>query len=366
MPWSADANGAGVKFDLVVNLERMDDSVEMQDVLSHTTEMVEMADAAGFAIVWAAEHHAIEMTIAPSPFQLLTHFAARTSQIRLGTAVVVAPYWHPIKLAGEAALFDLLSGGRLEFGIGRGAYQREFDRLMDGMHQHLGVPMMLEMLPAVKALWQGDYAHDGEYWKFPTSTSCPKPLQKPHPPIWVAARDPGTFNASVAEGYSIVTWALTRPFAEVELYKSHFEKALAASHGIERPRFGTMRHVGVYSSAGGEAPFIEAVQRQGRAFENLFRNLAPVVEGFPQDPDPELLTNQTEYEPDNLMANLILGTPDEVIEKLQPYADLGVDHFVFNSAYGLAPEHQKESLRLFIDEVMPAFAVGSGRAATAG
>jgi alkanesulfonate monooxygenase SsuD/methylene tetrahydromethanopterin reductase-like flavin-dependent oxidoreductase (luciferase family) len=344
-----------VKFDLVVNLERLNDSADMRDVLSHVTQLVKMADEGGFATAWAAEHHALEMTIAPGPFQLLTHWAAHTSRIRLGTAVVVAPYWHPIKLAGEAALFDLLSGGRLEFGIGRGAYQREFDRIKDGMDQKLGAPMVREMLPALKALWQGDYAHDGEFWKFPTSRSCPAPLQKPHPPIWVAARDPNSFETAVREGSSVMTWALTRSLSEVELYKSHFETALAAHPEVKRPRFMTMRHTGIYEKPGGEAPFIEAIQHQGRQFENLFRNLAPVVDGFPQDPDPSLLTNQAEYEASNLKQNLILGTPDEAIVKLKEYEALGVDHFCFNSAFGLAPEHQERSLRLFIDEVMPAF-----------
>jgi alkanesulfonate monooxygenase SsuD/methylene tetrahydromethanopterin reductase-like flavin-dependent oxidoreductase (luciferase family) len=355
-----------VKFDLVVNLERLNDSADMRDVLRHVTQLVKMADEGGFATAWAAEHHALEMTIAPSPFQLLTHWAAHTSRIRLGTAVVVAPYWHPIKLAGEAALFDLLSGGRLEFGIGRGAYQREFDRIKDGMDGKLGVPMMREMLPALKALWQGDYAHDGEYWKFPASKSCPTPLQKPHPPIWVAARDPGTFDAAVREGYNVMTWALTRSFSEVQLYKSHFENALAAHPEVTRPRFMTMRHTGIYATPGNDAPFIEAITRQGRQFENLFRNLAPVVDGFPQDPDPSLLTNQAEYEPSNLRQNLILGTPDEAIVKLKEYEALGVDHFCFNSAFGLAPEHQERSLRLFIDEVMPAFREASPDTTTVG
>ena len=121
-----------MRFNLVVNLERMTPEADMRDVARHLTEMVKMADEGGFDIVWAAEHHALEMTIAPGPFQLLAHLAAHTSRIRLGTAVVVAPYWHPIKLAGEAAMFDLLSNGRLEFGIGKGAYQREFDRMKNG------------------------------------------------------------------------------------------------------------------------------------------------------------------------------------------------------------------------------------------
>src|SRR5580658_6639755 len=145
-------------------MERFDASQDMRDVAREALELVTLAEQGGFEVAWAAEHHTIELTAGPNPFVLLAHWAAHTSRIRLGTAVAVAPYWHPIKLAGEAALFDLLSGGRLEFGIGRGAYQREFDRMMGGMDQRLGVPMMLEMLPALRALWQGDYAHEGKYW----------------------------------------------------------------------------------------------------------------------------------------------------------------------------------------------------------
>ena len=344
-----------MRFNLVINLERMTPEADMRAVLANLTDMARMADEGGFDILWAAEHHALEMTIAPGPFQLLAHLAAHTDRIRLGTAVVVAPYWHPIRLAGEAALFDLISGGRLEFGIGRGAYQREFERMAGGENPNIGVPMMLEMLPALKALWQGDYAHEGEYWSFPTSTSVPKPLQQPHPPIWVAARDPGTFNAAVKEGYDVMTWALTRPFAEVETYMGRFEEALAAAPGVKRPRFMTMRHTGIFAKPAEGDVFIQSIQRQGRQFENLFRNLAPVVDGFPQEPDPALLTNQAEYAPDNLLENLVLGTPEQAIAKLKRYEALGVDYFCYNGAYGLPLEQQKASLKLFIDEVMPAF-----------
>ncbi len=354
-----------MKFNLVINLERMDPSMDTREVFDHVVEMVQMAEEGGFEIAWAAEHHAIEMTIAPAPFQKLAYLAAKTSRIRLGPAVVVAPYWHPIKLAGEAAFFDVLSNGRLEFGIGKGAYQREFDRMAGGMHQNKGVPMMLEMLPALKALWQGDYEHQGEYWSFPSATSCPKPLQQPHPPIWVAARDPGTFNAAVKEGYNIMTWALTRPFDEVEKYMGHFEDALAANPGVKRPRFMTMRHTGVFEDPKESEIFTNAIIRQGQQFENLFKQLAPVIDGFPQDPDPALLTNQGEYTPDHLLAHLILGSPEQVIEKLKPYEALGVDYFCYNASYGLPLEQQKKSLQLFCDKVVPAFAEAAGDTAAA-
>ena len=122
-----------MRFSLAINLERMDPTDDMRAVADHVLEMVQLADEAGFDTAWAAEHHAIEMTIAPAPFQLLAWWAAHTERIRLGTAVAVAAYWNPIRLAGESALLDLLSGGRLELGLGRGAYQREFDRIVPGL-----------------------------------------------------------------------------------------------------------------------------------------------------------------------------------------------------------------------------------------
>lgn len=97
-----------MKFHLAINLERMDDTTDMAQVRDHTLEMVQMADRAGFEIVWAAEHHAMEMTIAPNPFQLLSWWAQHTDQIRLGAGVANAAYWHPINIAGEAAMLDLM------------------------------------------------------------------------------------------------------------------------------------------------------------------------------------------------------------------------------------------------------------------
>ena len=96
-----------MKFDLAINLERISGNLEMPAVVKHTLDMVQMAEAGGFTTVWSAEHHALEMTIAPDPFQLLTWWGSNTDTIRLGTAVAVAPYWHPIKLAGEAAMCDV-------------------------------------------------------------------------------------------------------------------------------------------------------------------------------------------------------------------------------------------------------------------
>ena len=344
-----------MKFQLAVNLERMDDKTDMDAVQKHTLEMVQMAEEGGFDIVWAAEHHALEMTIAPNPFQILTWWASNTNRIRLGSGVANASYWHPINLAGEAAFLDLISGGRLEFGLGSGAYQREFDRMRPGLKQSDAWQYMQEMLPVVQALWKGDVEHNGEFWQFPTSTSCPKPVQE-NPPIWVAARSPITFDYALKNDCNVMSWPLTRPFSEAELYMQQFEETLAKYPNARRPRFAMMRHAAVYENQTGRDEAIDAIRCVLGQFENLFRNLGGVTNGFPKQIPLAELANRDEYNADMLEENLLFGTPDQVIGKLKRYQDLGVEDFIYYASMGLGMDAQKKSLKLFCDEVMPALA----------
>ena len=343
-----------MKFQLAVNLERMDDTIDMQDVARHTLEMVQMADEAGFNIVWAAEHHALEMTIAPNPFQILTWWAKETNSVRLGTAVATAAYWHPINLAGEAAFLDLISGGRLDFGIGSGAYQREFDRMHPGLKQSDGWRYMQEMLPVVCALWQGDVAHEGEFWQFPTSTSCPKPLQ-PEVPVWVAARSPITYDYALREKCHVMSWPFTRGFEEAELYKKHLHEAIEKANNGFQPTFAMMRHAAVYDNEADRDEALRAIRTVLGQFENLYRNLGDVENGFPKQIPLNELEGREQYEPSMLEENLLFGSPETVIGKLQKYQNLGVDEFIYYASMGMDVAAQKRSLKLFCDEVMPAF-----------
>lgn len=343
-----------MKFQLAVNLERIDDSLDMKDVARHTLEMVQIAEEGGFDIVWAAEHHALEMTIAPNPFQILTWWSQNTSRIRLGTAVATAAYWHPINLAGEAAFLDLISGGRLEFGIGSGAYQREFDRMKPGLKQTDGWRYMQEMLPALRELWKGDYAHDGEFWKFPASTSVPKPVQ-PEVPVWVAARSPITYDYAIRERAHVMCWPFTRPHSEAELYKRQLDEAIQKADNGWKPRFALMRHSCIYENEADRQEAINAIRRALSQFENLFRNADDVREGFPTSIPLDQLEGREQYEPQMLEQNLMFGSPEEAIEKLKIYDDLGVDEYIYYASMGLGHEAQKRSLKSFCDNVMPEF-----------
>lgn len=342
-----------MKFQLAINLERLDDSLDMKDVARHTLEMVQLAEAGGFDIVWAAEHHALEMTIAPNPFQILTWWASETSKIRLGTAVATAAYWHPINLAGEAAFLDLLSGGRLEFGIGSGAYQREFDRMKPGLQRSDAWRYMQEMLPAVRELWQGDYEHNGEFWQFPSATSVPKPSQ-PDVPVWVAARSPITYDYAMRERCHVHCWPLTRPMAEAELYKQQLDEAMVKADNGWVPRFALMRHACIYEDQADRDEALDAIRTLLGQFENLFRNSGAVLNGFPKQIPLDELEGREQYDPAMLEENLLFGSPETVIEKLKAYQALGIDEFIYYASMGLSHASQKRSLKRFCDEVIPA------------
>ena len=344
-----------MKFHLAINLERMTPETDIRAVRDHTLEMVKMADAAGFEIAWAAEHHALEMTIAPNPFQILTWWGEHAKNIRLGVGVVNAAYWHPIDLAGEAAFLDLTSEGRLEFGIGSGAYQREFDRMFPGLDQKDGWRYMQEMLPVVKELWKGDYAHDGEFWHFPSSTSCPKPLQQ-EVPIWVAARAPITFDYAVEHGCNIMSWPLTMPMSEAESYRGRLDDAIARNGGTFNGTWAMMRHTAVYETEEDRQQALAAIRVQLAMFGNLMTKTGEVHNGFPDTVNAEELAGNFRVDPVMLEENLMFGTPETVIEKLKLYEALGVDAFIYYASMGMDMDQQKESLKLFIDKVMPAYA----------
>lgn len=343
-----------MKFHIAINLERMDDSTDMRAVRDHTLEMVQIADRAGFEIAWAAEHHALEMTIAPNPFQIMTWWAGHTDNIRLGCGVANAAYWHPINLAGEAALVDLISGGRLELGLGSGAYQREFDRMHPGLQQKDSHRYMQEMLPLVRELWKGDVEHNGENWQFPKATSCPKPMQN-EVPMWVAARSPITFDYAVANNCNVMTWPLTMGMEEAEKYASLLAEAKAKSPGWNGT-FSMMRHSAIYDNEADRTATMDAIRNALGKFGNLMMKKGDVVNGFPDNVPLEELEGNLRVEPKMLEENLMFGSPETVRTKLKAYEALGVDAFIYYASMGLDMAVQKRSLQLFINDVMPEFA----------
>lgn len=346
-----------MKFSLFVHMERWDESISHRQLFEDLTELTLMAEAGGFSTVWIGEHHSMEYTISPSPMPTLAYLAARTTTIRLGAGTIIAPFWNPVRAAGECALLDVISNGRMEVGLARGAYQFEFDRLANGMPATDGGQHLREMVPAVKALWQGDYAHDGEIWKFPTSTSSPRPIQQPYPPMWIAARDPDSHNFAVKNGCNVMVTPLMKGDEEVLDLKNKFEAALANNADVPRPQLMVLRHTHVHSVDDPEGWKLgaAAISRFYRTFDAWFGNKQTPVNGILPPSPEEKFKDRPEFELENIRKNTMIGTPDEIIARIRYYQELGVDEFSFWCDNSLPHAEKKKSLDLFIKHVVPAF-----------
>jgi len=345
-----------MKFSLSLHMERFSPNKDMMEVKNNLLSLVRMADEGGFHTLWTPEHHTIEFMISPNPFCILTWWGDHTARVRLGAATIVAPYWNPLRLAGEAAMCDHLTNGRLELGIGRGAFQYEFDRLAGGLPQQQGGAHMREIVPAVIELWKGNYAHNGEIWSFPTSTSVPKPLQQPHPSIWVAARDPNTFDWAVKVGANIMATPLSSPMAEVINLANKFRKAMADNPQVPRPKFLMLRRSCVYERPEDWDVPVKLSIDYGRSFESLFHNIGKVDNGFPEKVSYDTVVNRANYDPEVVREAMLFGTPDEIIKKLDVYDAAGVDEMVLGICFNTPFEMQKKTIELFVREVMPEFA----------
>jgi alkanesulfonate monooxygenase SsuD/methylene tetrahydromethanopterin reductase-like flavin-dependent oxidoreductase (luciferase family) len=268
---------------------------------------------------------------------------------------VIAPFWHPIKLAGEAAMADVISGGRLDIGIARGAYSYEYQRIFPGLDAWGAGQRMREIIPAIRGLWDGDFELSGEFWQFPATTSSPKPLQKPYPPIWVAARDPNSHDFAVANGCKVQVTPLASGDDEVTSLMQRFNTACAAHSEIERPEIMLLMHTFVAEDAADADRLTQDLSTFYCQFGAWFQNKKPVHQGILEPLTPDEIAAMPQYAPDKIRQNLVIGEADEVIDRLKAYEALGYDQYSIWIDSGLSHERKTKSLQLFIDRVMPAF-----------
>lgn len=341
-----------MRFSIFLDLGRVSPDTSTNQVLKECTELVEMADAGGFETIYCGEHHGHELTIAPNPMSLLAYWAGRVTRARLGTAVVCAPYWHPVRLAGEAGLLDLLTGGRFDLGIGRGAYTYEFARMAGGIEPGVAREALAEMLPALRGLWAGDYEHHGRLWDFPSTTSTPRPTQDGGPPVWVSARHPDVFRLAVENRCNLMVTPLGMPFAEVESLAERRDNAVAQVGSGHRPQMAVLRDTCVYDNESDRDIPVRTQMEHGRYFNSLFRTDGDVRSGWVQPVD----SDHADSDPDEVWTNYAFGTAGQVIDKLKAYEAAGTDVFLYGATFGLNHDFERRSVELFINEVMPAFA----------
>lgn len=344
-----------MKFSLFIHMERVSEKDEQQRLYEEMIELCKIADKGGMHAIWTGEHHAMNFTIAPNPLINLVDISHHTKNVRLGTGTVIAPFWHPIKLAGEAAMVDIITRGRLDLGIARGAYSFEYERLMPGMDAWEAGQRMRELVPTLKNLWEGDYEHDGEYWKFPKTTSSPKPYQNTNPPIWIAARDPNSHEFAVQNGCNVQVTPLHLGDEEVEKLMSHFNNACEKFSELPRPKIMLLRHTYVSDSEADTVQGAEEMNRFYNYFGAWFKNQRNISQGLIEPLTEEEIQNNTYYSPEIMRNNCVIGQANDVIKRLKKYEELGYDEYSFWIDSGMSFERKKASLERMINDVMPAF-----------
>lgn len=344
-----------MEFSLFAHMERLDASQMHSKLYEEFVSLCKMADEGGMRAIWTGEHHGMEFTIAPNPFITIADLAQRTKNVRLGTGTIVAPFWHPIKLAGEAAMTDLVTGGRLELGVARGAYSYEYERIMPGMDAWEAGLRMRETAPLLRKLWQGDCAHDGQFHSFPSTSSAPKPLQPEGPPIWIAARDPNSHEFAVQNGFNVQVTPLWQGIEEIEILMGRFNDACACSNG-KRPKSMLLHHTYVASDMEDADLGAQELSRFYNYFGAWFQNKKPVSQGLIEEISNEEIANNALMAADKLRKDLTIGTTQEVIDKIKRYEDLGYDEYSFWIDSGMSYDRKRISLDRFINDVMPVFA----------
>lgn len=173
-----------------------------QDVIKNSVEQTVMAEQAGFSNARYAEHHFNNYSLSPSPLMMVAHCAAKTTRIRLGSAVCILPLYHPARFLAKVGLVDTLSDGRLELGIGSGYQQFEFERFGIKIEESAAVyDEFLDVIPL--AFKNKVFECHGKHIDILPSSVAVRPVQEPLPPIWISSGNPVTLGRGVREGHNL-------------------------------------------------------------------------------------------------------------------------------------------------------------------
>jgi luciferase family oxidoreductase group 1 len=322
------------------------------EIYARGIEIAQAAETLGFRNVWLAEHHFSTYGYLSRPAQLATYIAAKTTRLRVGTAVIVVPLHHPLVVAEEIATLDLLSGGRLDVGLGRGYQPYEFERL--GLDLESGRARWEESVDIILKAFEGrPFTYDGKLFKIPETSVFPQPLQQPRPPIWITAQSPASVEAAVRRGFNLLTGGFGVPIERMAEFRRLFDRLVAEVEPASPLKVGVQRAVYVTDSEADARAAAEEARWNMRVTLSL-RNHYERVEGGRAIAVPAPSEPATD---DLLDRFLVIGTPDTCIRQIRRVQEaVGITHFNCSFWFGDL-EHPRvlRSMELFAREVAPAF-----------
>ena len=327
-------------------------------IYGEAVEQIQYAEEMGFDSVWIAEHHSSRYGIFPSLMPIVSYIAARTKHIRIGTGVSVLPFHNPILLAEESAMVDVLSNGRLEFGVGRGSANYEygnFDIDFESRDQRFQ-----EVLDIILGLWTTTgFTYHGEFYKVNDLTLAPLPLQKPHPPVFLAvSRTAASVDVAVSRDLPILTSFSTPEADNLGLFSLYAERCAAAGKPANIERMPYFRFI-----------YLSEDEKEAREYPRAsltwvrdlggFRRTLTHGEEINVDLDHWRRTRPVDppsYESE-LETTAYFGTPDQCVQKIAKLQkDHSIGYFGASMSFG-SMKHAKvlRSMELFAKEVMPKF-----------
>ena len=316
----------------------MDSGQGFRDYIEYCVE----AEALGYHSTFAVEHHFTGFGQVSATVNLLTWVAAKTTTLRLGTAVMVLPWHNPVLLAEQAATLDLLSGGRLDFGIGKGYRHNEFAGFCIPMEE--ADERFEESLEVILKSWTSNdrFSHHGKYWHFEDIVVEPPTHQKPHPPIWMGAGSPGSIAKVAERGFKLLLDQYAPIDAVIErrsLYKAEVEK---------RGRKFSSDDVGL--SRGFYVAKDEADKQRQIETRLVGQHRIASLAQTPDKSNKATLLGY-DYTKEASAEAALFGSPDEIARKLELLRKAGFTQILLSG-----PAGSRENLRRFAREVMPAFA----------
>lgn len=293
-------------------------------------EYVIEADRLGFRHLFMVEHHFTGQGQVSASMTVLAYLAARTRNIRLGTAVVVLPWHNPVLVAEQVATLDLLSGGRVDLGVGKGYRQAEFDGFCMPMAE--ATERFDEAMEVIRKGWtsKGRFSHHGKRWHYDDIVVEPEPLQRPHPPLWLAAGSHDSVRRAAREGYNLLLDQLAQVDQIAQRIAIFREECDRIGRAFDPVMVATARAL----------QMIHSESERAQAYETRKRVIS-VIGDLARDKLPDRIEDDTAA---------LLGTPDEVIARLRQLEAGGGANILL-----VDPNASVANLRAFAREVMPAF-----------
>ncbi|PYM51468.1 MAG: hypothetical protein DME16_03970 [Candidatus Rokuibacteriota bacterium] len=335
-----------------------------EDIIRGELEQIVWSEELGFDEIWLTEHHFINYGLSVDPATLAAAAASRTQRIRIGLAAAILPFHHPVRLAEQMALVDIISNGRLDVGVGRGNRPMEFRGYR--VPQEESRDRFDEAVEIMRRAWTEErFSYDGRFFKVPEMSVIPKPVQRPHPPLYQVCVTKDGIENTALRGWPMLNSVLFGPvdqlIANRDIYVDTLKKAGRGADEVKSllARWGVSRQIYVAET---DARALAEAKDAELWYQESFRKF--VVPDRLEEAHPSLqpaflamAERLSKITWEGLVAEtLAFGSPDTVARHIEVMRDMGVGQVMcWMNFGGLAQDKVRRSMELFAREVMPRF-----------